>query len=119
MDSIGSLANYAQKLLFAKGVNAGFPDNITQGTHNSGRNATRNQPDSVKGRGMKGGRAPNIDMNSLISKFTNIRNYGYTSPSFDGDIGESLTQFEQNYAGKLNWAIILGLFGVILLANTK
>jgi hypothetical protein len=116
MDSISSIASFAKVLLMKRGLNAGFPDNIPQGTHNSGPNATRKANQSVKG-DLQGGRAPPVDLKSLVSKFTNIRQYGYTSPSYEGDVGQSLDSFNQNYAGKMNWAIILGLVGTFLLAK--
>lgn len=114
MDSISSIASFAKVLLMKRGLNAGFPDNINY--HNSGKNATRKANQSVKG-DLQGGRAPPVNMNSLISKFTNIRQYGYTSPSYEGDVGQSLDSFNQNYAGKMNWAIVLGLIGTFLLAR--
>lgn len=117
MDSLASIANFAQVLLMKNGLNAGFPDNIPQGGHNSGKNATRKANTSVK-QGFQGGRAPSIDPQSLISKFTNIRDYGYTSPSYEGDVGQSLDSYNQNYAGKMNWAIVLGLVGVFLLSKS-
>lgn len=116
MDSISSIASFAKVLLMKRGLNAGFPDNIPQGGHNSGSNSTRKAKGSVKG-DLQGGRAPPVNFSSLISKFTNIRQYGYQSPSYEGDVGQSLDSFNQNYAGKLNWAIILGLVGTFLLAK--
>ncbi len=116
MESIPSIASFAKLLLMKRGLNIGYPDNINTGTHSSGPNATRRANKSAKG-DLQGGRAPSIDPASLISKFTNIRDFGYTSPSYEGDVGQSLDSFNQSYAGKFNWALVIGAIGVFLLAR--